>query len=126
MSRSATPDLRDYRLVYLATPYSKFEGGLAVAFEQACRLTARLIVRGARVYSPIAHTHPVAIHGGINPLDHSLWIAFDEAMMEAADCLCVAKMSGYDQSHGIAHEIEFFRSRSRAILYVDPITLALD
>lgn len=118
------PEPADFRLCYLATPYSKYKGGnLEAAFEDASQLAALLLAAGVRVYSPIAHTHPLAVYGGLDPLDHSIWLPFDEAMMEAADCLIVAHMDGWDQSYGIAHEVEFFTKRRKLIFDLDPVTL---
>lgn len=48
---------------YLATPYSKFEGGLEAAFRAAAEVAAKLVRQGESVYSPICHTHPIAIYG---------------------------------------------------------------
>lgn len=110
-------------LWYLATPYSKYKHGIEMAFIDAAKLTARLIVDGYKVYSPITHTHPIAIHGKIDPLDHKIWIAFDETMMRAAEALMVAQMEGWEHSHGIAHEIAFFKSFGKPVFYLDIETL---
>lgn len=112
-------------LVYLATPYSKYPAGPVVAFERAAALAARCLTAGIKVYSPITHTHPIAIHGGLDPLDHKIWLAFDEAMMDAAETLLVAKMAGWQESSGIVHEIEFFRSCGKPIFYLDPGSLVV-
>lgn len=114
--------LLDYKLCYLATPYSKYKKGIHYAFADAARVAAELLRNGVKVYSPIAHTHPLAIYGAIDPLDHAIWLPFDEAMMEAADALLVAKMQGWDESRGIKHEIDFFAERGKAIHYLE-ITL---
>lgn len=115
---------RDMRgLGYLATPYSKYPQGLEVAFRDAARLAARLLRQELRIYSPIAHTHPLAIHGMLDPLDHSLWLPFDEAMMERADYLLVAEMEGWRDSKGIAYEIAFFSRAGKSLYRVDPVTL---
>lgn len=111
-------------LLYLATPYSRYPGGIERAFQDAAELAARLLTAGYRVYSPIAHTHPIAIHGGLDPLDHTIWLPFDETMMLAADAILVAHMEGWQASKGIAHEIAFFRDHGKPILNVDPETLA--
>lgn len=112
----------NFRLCYLATPYSKYKGGnLVQAFHDAAQLAAELLAAGVRVYSPIAHTHPLAIHGNLDPLDHDIWLPFDEAMMEACDCLIVAHMDGWDVSFGIAHEIEFFKNAGKPIFDLDPV-----
>jgi hypothetical protein len=120
---SREPTLKDYGLIYLATPYSKWPAGLEDAFKEAAKLAARLLEKGASVYSPIAHTHPLAIHGGLDPLDHKLWLDFDEAMMERSDALFVATMYGWTESKGVAHEINRFAEMGKPIRKVDPVTL---
>ncbi|RJO72877.1 MAG: DUF1937 family protein [Myxococcales bacterium] len=106
---------------YLATPYSKYPAGLTRAFEDAAIQAARLIERGLRIYSPIAHTHPVATHGNIDPLDHDIWLALDEAMMHAAVGLIVCRMESWQESHGIKIEIEAFQKAGKPVLYMDPL-----
>lgn len=115
--------LAQYRLCYLATPYSQFEGGIEAAFVRACEIAALLVTTGVRVYSPIVQTHPLAMHGRLEPLDHELWLPFDEAMMDAADCLIVARMPGWDRSLGVAHEIAVFRRENKPVFHLDPAGL---
>ena len=110
------------KLWYLATPYTNYPDGIESAWEEACRITARLILANIPVYSPIAHTHPVAIHGGIDPLDHEIWLPADEPMMHAATGLMVAMMTGWDQSYGIGVEIEAFTSAGKPVVYLDLAT----
>lgn len=117
--------LAQYRLCYLATPYTKYHLGIEAAFSHAAEIAAKLLRKGVRIYSPIAHTHPLALHGKIDPLDHSIWLPFDEAMMDAADCLVVARMKGWDESFGVKHEIEFFARERKPILHLDPVTLSI-
>jgi len=113
-------------LAYLATPYSRYSGGnLDKAFKDAARLAAQLLIAGLKVYSPICHTHPIAIYGALDALDHSIWIPFDEAMMAAADVLIVAHMDGWDESRGIEHEIKFFEDAGKPIFDLDPQTLIM-
>lgn len=112
-------------LAYLATPYSKYEPGIEQAFIDAAKLAALLLRAGMKVYSPIAHTHPLAVHGNIDPLDHAIWMPFDEAMMTAADVLLVAHMQGWQESFGIAHEIKFFEDAGKPIFDLDPKTLVM-
>lgn len=104
---------------YLATPYSKFPGGIEAGFIAACKATAKLIAAGVRVYSPIAHTHPIAIHGGIDPLDHSIWLPADKPFMDAAFGLLVAKLDTWDRSYGIGEEIAAFTRAAKPIFYIE-------
>lgn len=118
------PSMPANTLAYLATPYSKYEGGnLELAFREAARLAAQLMQCGVIVYSPIAHTHPLAIYGDVDPLDHDIWLPFDEAMMQRCDVLIVAQMNGWKDSKGINHEIAFFTKRKRTIFLLDPVSM---
>lgn len=98
---------------YLATPYTKYPLGIEKAFEHAATIAGNLVKQGYRVYSPIAHTHPLAIFGGIAPLDHKIWLPFDETMMRACDALIAAKMDGWQTSYGVQHEIAVFRAAGK-------------
>ena len=113
------------KLIYLATPYSKYDAGLSMAFVDASRLTARLLKEGYRVYCPIAHTHPIAMYGNVDPYDHDIWMTFDQAMMDKADILLIAKMQGWEQSKGIAIEMDVFCRVGKPILYLGPETLTI-
>lgn len=104
---------------YLATPYSKYSKGLEEAFKLACRFAAKVIREGKKIYSPIAHTHPIAIHGGMDPYDHSIWIPVDKPFMAAAYGLIVVMAEGWDESKGIAIEIEEFKKANKPIVYME-------
>lgn len=113
-------------LYYLATPYTKYKGGdIEAAFTEAAALAARLLKAGHKVYSPIAHTHPLAMHGKLDALDHSIWLPFDEAMMRACDALLVAHMDGWKESKGVLHEIQFFAKANKPIFDLNIDTLAM-
>lgn len=120
------PSMPQGVLSYLATPYSKYEGGnLELAFREAARLAAQLMLGGIRAYSPIAHTHPLAVYGEIDPLDHDIWLPFDEAMMQRCEVLIVAQMKGWKESKGVNHEIAFFIERKRLVYYLDPVNMSM-
>jgi len=110
---------------YLATPYSKYPEGenlyqrLNNAFLMACRQAALLIKAKVPVYSPIAHTHPIAMHNAMDPLDHGIWLPADTPMMEAARGLIVVKAPSWESSYGISKEIEHFTAAGKPILWMD-------
>ena len=59
-------------MIYLASPYSHPDATVREArFQAACRATASLIRAGHEVFSPIAHSHPLAAFG--LPTDWSFW-----------------------------------------------------
>jgi hypothetical protein len=111
-------ELKQHALCYLATPYSKYPSGIHHAFADAATFAANLLKAGVNVYSPIAHTHPLAIYGNIDPLDHNIWLPFDATMMHLAEALIVARMPGWESSKGVMHEIEVFRAAHKPIYYL--------
>lgn len=121
----ADNDLRQFSLVYLATPYSKYPFGIEAAFREAASIACALMKTHIKVYSPIAHTHPLAVYGKLDPLDHAIWLPFDEAMMEASDALVVTHMDGWADSYGIQHEVDFFLSARKPIFDLEPATFEI-
>lgn len=111
------------RYWYLATPYSKYPGGIYSAFRGACQNTALLIRAGVATFSPIAHTHPIAIESGMDPLDHGIWLPLDAPMMDAARGLIVCMMTGWDTSYGVGVEIEAFKRVRKPVIYMTPGTV---
>lgn len=117
--------LREFGLVYLGTPYSKYPAGIERAFRDAASLAGKLLTVGVKSYSPIAHTHPIAIHGQLDPYDHAIWLPFDAAIMDKSDAMIVAMMDGWDVSYGIKHEIEEFTKAGKPIFYLDPNSMEI-
>jgi nucleoside 2-deoxyribosyltransferase len=112
-------------IAYLATPYTHYPGGIESAFVHACQLAARLIKTGTAVYSPIAHCHPIAVNGDLDPKDQTFWYDFNQSMLAAADVLIVAHMDGWESSTGVAHEIEYFEAAGKPIFDLDVNSLAM-
>lgn len=112
-------------LSYLATPYTKFPGGIWAAYFKAGFIAAKLIRAGLNVYSPIIHCHAIAMLGDIDPLDHSMWMSLDEVMLGAADTLIVGRLESWDQSKGVAMEIEYFEKGGKPIYDLDPESMVM-
>lgn len=112
-------------LAYLATPYTKFPGGIEAAFAAACDLTARLTQTGIIVYSPIAHSHAVAKVGKLDPFDLSIWYPHNDQLMKRCDCLIVALLPSWETSVGIKYEIDFFEREAKPIFHLHPDTLRM-
>ena len=104
---------------YLATPFTRFSRGIIAAHDEACKVTAALLLHGVPCYSPIAHSFPIAITGQIDPLDHTFWMAACKPFMRAAACLIVVKLDGWDQSAGIRLEMDAFDRAGKPIWYLD-------
>lgn len=112
-----TPDLTRHKLVYLGSPYTKYPTGLDAAFRDVAVIAAEMMLEGIKVFSPIAHGHPMSQYGNVDPLNHELWLPFDQAMMDAADAMCIADMEGWETSYGVKYEIDTFRKAGKPVYF---------
>ncbi len=103
---------------YLATPYTRYPLGRDEAFRMAARVAGRLVLRGVHVFSPIAHSHPIAELGGIDPCDGAKWRHADAPFVEAARGCIVYQARGWDTSAGVAHEIAEFTRAGKPVVYM--------
>lgn len=110
-------------LIYLATTYRIHPEGIAVAYVEAAKLTARLIKDGHRVFSPIVHTHPIAVYGNMDAYSDA-WLDIDGWMMDVCDQLWIANWDGaLTRSTGIAHERKEFEAQRKPIFVLNSETL---
>ena len=117
--------LLNYNLCYIASPYTKYLHGIDQAYKDVCAVAAVLITHGVKVFAPICHSHSIATHGNINPLNHNMWLAADEPMMDAADALVIVKLDGWNESYGVDYEVDVFKAADKDIFYLNPNTMEL-
>lgn len=110
--------------VYLGSPYSLYRTGHNAAAYEVAVATVRLMQRGLRVYSPIAHGHFVSKHGDL-PQTWAFWKEQCQPMIDAASSLVVLLMHGWQDSVGLAYEIEAFAAAGKPIVYVEPESLVV-
>lgn len=116
-------DIKRLGYIYLATPYSKYPKGLDAAYDDACRLLARLLERDCDVFCPIAHGHGACIHGGLKALDGKFWTEIDQKHLDRAEVLLIAELPGWQESIGVQYEKDFFEEVGRPVYYINPMTL---
>jgi len=107
-------------VIYLASPYTHADPAVMEArFDAVCRAAGALMAAGEMVYSPIAHTHPIAIRCAL-PRDFAFWEAFDKRMISACDSLTVLKLDGWTESHGVKSEMDIAFRLGIPIAYLEP------
>jgi hypothetical protein len=105
-------------MIYLASPYSHPDPDVMEGrFKCVCVLAADLMRRGERIFSPIAHTHPIAVAGEL-PRGWDFWRQYDEDMIRAADEVWVYTMDGWRESKGVQAEIEIAKAMGKPVRYV--------
>lgn len=105
---------------YLGSPYSKYPLGLNAAHKAVCENAALLLRAGVHVFSPIAHSHPIAVHGNIDPYDHDIWLSADRPIMEAAKGIIVLRLPSWKRSYGLYKEVEWFTDAGKRVVYMNP------
>lgn len=105
-------------LVYLATPYNDPDPLVRQdRFETACFVAAHFMRNGVHLFSPIAHTHPIAQAGDL-PKGWDYWGQFDRRMLEACDELWIVQMEGWERSIGVCGERKIAKMLNKPIKYV--------
>lgn len=117
------------KLAYLAVPYSHSDPLVReTRFNVANKAASYLMNMRLAVFSPISHTHPIAIIGGL-PIDWSFWVAYDRKMLSMCDMLIVLTIKGWHESVGVSNEIEIAREMSipirslSALMFLSDINL---
>lgn len=105
-------------LYYMASVYTQFPKGLEQAYIEASKSAAMLLKRGLNVFSPIAHSHPIALYGGIDKIDHDFWMRLDIAILDECAGLLVVMMPGWRESKGIAAEIKHARETGKSVTFL--------
>ena len=105
-------------LWYLATPYSKYPDGIEAAFNLALDNMGLLIQAGIPVYSPIAHSHPIAMRCNIDPFDHSIWMPVDQPMINACTGIIMLMADSWEFSYGMNYELKDFQSKNKPVVWM--------
>lgn len=106
------------KIWYLASPYTNYCQGREAAYIEVCKVAAKLLKDGMFVFSPVAHSHPIATLGNLDPVDHNFWLALDVAILDECDGLLVLQMPGWKESQGISAEIEHAKKTHKFISYL--------
>lgn len=104
-----SPKLR-VGVTYLATPYASYTGSEVEAADAACQYAAEFMKRGYQVFCPVAHGHPIAAVGDLDPFDYRLWMPQALAVLRLACArVVVIPLPGWKLSKGIQLELDHAR-----------------
>lgn len=109
-------------MIYLASPYTHPDNEVRQwRFCEACRAAAALLRAGVTVFSPIAHSHPIARFG--MPTSWAFWSQVDREYLSRCDVLAVLTLAGWRESVGVQAEIKLAREMGLPVVYVSPTEL---
>jgi len=101
--------------IYLAIPYT---GQEEYSFQIANHAAGKLMGIGFIVYSPISHTHPIAMECNL-PTDWEYWKNIDISFLKWCDVVHVICLHGWKESKGVQAEIKIARVLGKEIIYHD-------
>jgi hypothetical protein len=104
--------------VYLAIPYS---GNEEESFFVANKVSALMMKKDIIVFSPISHSHPMAIQEG-TPGDWAFWEKFDRSFIEWADEVHVVVIGKdgqklIDKSTGVKAEMKIAEELGKPVRF---------
>jgi hypothetical protein len=110
------------KLVYLASSYSHTNPDIREwRFQAAARAAADLMNQGYYVFSPICHSHPIAITGIISDedtIDFEFWRNYDFMMIDKCDIFAILKIDGWRESKGVNEEFEYALSKNMPMIEI--------
>lgn len=107
-------------LVYLACPYSDPSPEVREQrFQAVNKAASKLMREGIKVFSPISHSHPIALAGGL-PTGWLFWAEYDRAVMECCNKVIVLMLPGWDTSREVFCEVMLAGSMQLPVEYLEP------
>lgn len=107
-------------IIYLASPYSHEDLTIREERYQAVAREAGLLINeGNVVFSPIAHSHPIAVYGKVDG-GWETWVKQDLAILARCDEFMVLMLPGWEHSTGIQVEELFADEHDIPVTYRNP------
>jgi hypothetical protein len=107
-------------MLYLAVPYSHPDPAVRIErFLAANQAAGSLMSAGEVVFSPISHTHPIAVQCEL-PKGWEYWQHFDREFIAISSKVLVLKIDGWQESVGIAAEIAIAAELGIPVEYLEP------
>lgn len=106
------------RKIYLACPYSDDSPLIRNdRFLAANAAAAALINEGHLVFSPISHSHSIAVCHNL-PRSFEFWESFDRWMLGACDEVVVLMLPGWKESAGVQAEIKIATELGKPVSFM--------
>jgi len=106
-------------VIYLCSPYTHTSEVVRNdRYLRTCVAAAKLIKKGQVIFSPIVHSLPLVKFGELGTL-FSDWIEYNKAMMDISLAVAVLPLSGWEQSNGVAFEIDYALKNNITLWKVD-------
>lgn len=104
-------------MIYLASPYSHEQASVRHRrFLDARDFTYAHLSRGVPLFSPIVYGHQFSADYQMGTA-HEDWLSLNVSMLNAAEMMWVLCLEGWEQSRGVAHEIDHMIAQGKTVYY---------
>lgn len=104
-------------MIYLAIPYTHNLKSMEIArFDIANMVASDLMKQGCQVFSPISHSHPIRMEGGL-PGTWEYWEKHCRKILSICDKMFVVCIPGWEDSKGVQAEIKIAELLGMPIIY---------
>jgi hypothetical protein len=69
------------------------------------------------VFSPISHSHPIALDHDL-PRGWEFWGRIDEVFVKLCHAVYVLQLPGWEESHGVQEELKLALKYGKPIIYI--------
>jgi len=114
------------KTVYLAVPYTykgKYNWFNKFVMWRRCRrvtkCAANILLQDLNVFSPITHSHYIAVIGGLPQLDHEFWLRLDKWYVDRCDYVAVLMIRGWKKSVGVRREIKWALEQGKIVVGIN-------
>jgi len=102
--------------IYLASPYTHQDPEVVNARVTAINAHAALLMsQGHIVFSPISHSHYIAIENNL-PTTFEFWRKQNHEFIVWCNFVMVLRLDGWEESKGIADEIRYAKSINKVVV----------
>ena len=109
----------DRQRIFLASPYTHNDEAVMIfRYEAALAAASELINEGNIIFSPIVHSHPIAVTYNL-PRDYSFWQAYTNSfILHWAEVFSILRLQDWEHSVGIKDESVLARKVNLPIYYI--------
>lgn len=112
-------------MIYIASPYTHSDPVIMDYRYRTVRdFTAHMMRKNFIAFSPIVYGHEMAKEHDL-PTDYEYWKRFNDYMMRCSVAMCVLRLEGWEESRGVAYELDFAKELNRSVFHYDPATYDL-
>jgi len=98
-------------MIYLAAPYTHFDGEVReMRVQITAHIAAYYIEKGYPIFSPILHGHHIESEAAVS-IHHSMWMKVSLEYLDVMQDMWLAPLEGWNTSKGVKMEMDHWNNK---------------